>query len=496
MPVIEGASRNIPKATYVPLQVTPPTSDTGQALLKWNFARQLALQTGEVDKALQTMTMATQVDGTAAAVSSDSPIGATLRAFEGTPMTSQLPSRTSFVSVSTATLTQFGNAVIANRTPAGGAAPAGVALAALNTAVQAVHALATNVAATPVGMLNLERLEMTPAGIVPGELIATVCLAPGEKTSVEEKEWSVTTKEFTSIVTDSLDNYSETGVTDNTELAQSTNSQIAHANQFNISASASGGCGFVSGSASASFGAQDSKSTSAADSRKHAITTTRKASSRVKQEHKTTISTTTVTGQAETTARMLVNPSDTAPMRVDYFSLMRKWRVRLYRYGLRMTYDVGVPEPGAAMREAYKQLDMLTKQAATGFTFPVQYEDINQQLVDSSGNYVALINALTGSAGTSAGIPKYLWLAQQYGAQVPPPPEPKDIQVGGQEVPIDNTKPADWVFFYPLDFTVDSGYWIEGGEVAAYLGQDYVGGTTTLPGIRCSAPDSNSCRKT
>ena len=74
---------------------------------------------------------------------------------------------------------------------------------------------------------------------------------------------SVINSEFTSISTDSLENYSETGVTENSELAQATTSQIAHSNQFNITASASGGCGFVSGSASTTFDSQNQNSQSA-----------------------------------------------------------------------------------------------------------------------------------------------------------------------------------------------------------------------------------------
>jgi len=200
---------------------------------------------------------------------------------------------------------------------------------------------------------------MTPAGIVPGELIATIPLAPAEETAVVQKEWSVTTKEFTSIVTDSLETYSETGVTDNTELTQSTTSQIQHGNQFNITGTVSGGIDLISGSSTSTVSGQDSSSQSATDSRKHAATVTQKASSRSKQEHKVTISTTTVTGASETTTRTLTNPSTTNPMRIDYFSMMRKWRVRLYRYGLRLTYDVVIPEPGGALRKAYAQLDEL-----------------------------------------------------------------------------------------------------------------------------------------
>ena len=82
---------------------------------------------------------------------------------------------------------------------------------------------------------------MATAGIVRGELIATIPLAPLEETAVAQKEWSVTSKEFTSIVTDFSENHSETGVTDNTELAQSTTSQLQHSNQFNITGTVSGG---------------------------------------------------------------------------------------------------------------------------------------------------------------------------------------------------------------------------------------------------------------
>ena len=33
-------------------------------------------------------------------------------------------------------------------------------------------------------------------------------------------------------------------------------------------------------------------------------------------------------------------------IRIDYFKMMRKWRTDLYRYGLRMTYDMTIPTPG------------------------------------------------------------------------------------------------------------------------------------------------------
>ena len=53
----------------------------------------------------------------------------------------------------------------------------------VRNAAIAVGAPAANTQATLLGMLNLERLEMAPAGLQRGELIATIPLAPLEETA-------------------------------------------------------------------------------------------------------------------------------------------------------------------------------------------------------------------------------------------------------------------------------------------------------------------------
>jgi hypothetical protein len=476
---LNNSTRRVPKATYVPLKMAP-LEDTVQprgAVLKFGYVRHLRLRPGEVE-AVRNWHMSSTSSG----VSDNSGTSANvpwniLQQFEGLPLPSQLPAPTVFATVPSAALVTFGRAVIALRqqrltavstqtmTPAGAnVAPAtaadirqslGVATSLVNAATTAVNAFEANVVVTPIGWLNLERLEMTPAGVEKGELLASIPLAPLEQTSVVQKEWSVTTKEFTSIVTDSLENYSETGVTENTDLSQSTTSQNQHSNQFNVNATASGGIGFVSGSVGSSFGSQDSNSQSATDSTKHAIQTTRKASTRVKQEHKMTISTTTVTGTSETTTRTLQNPSATDPIRIDYFSMMRKWYVALYRYGLRVTYDIAIPEPGGALREAYMKLDYLQSQAALGFTFPLQYSDITPQ------NY--------------ADPSSRLWLyANQWGAQVPPPPD-SPPPVTQSATP---TVGQGW-FAYDMPITVPPGSWIIGFDIVMHI-KKFTGGSSVM----------------
>jgi hypothetical protein len=442
----------------------------GGAILNYAYVRQLNLQPGEVAAVRATL-------ATTDPLHANRKVWALLTQFEGTPLPSQVPPVQVLAKTAPTDLLAFGTALIklrqealakaatpvpsappaptksrgkrktaAVKAPAIVASPTPTALVSdaqvaaanlLNKAQSATQSLNQNTAATPIGWLNLETIEMTPVGIERGELIATIPLAPLETTAVVQKEWSVTSQEFTSIVTDSLENYSETGVTENTELAQSTNSQIQHSNQFNVNSTVSGGIGFVTATGSASFQSQDQSSSSAQSSSKHAMATTKKASSRVKQSHKVTISTSTVTGTSETTTRQLQNPSTTNPIRIDYFSLMRKWHVGLYRYGLRLTYDIVIPEPGGTLREAYAKLAQLKAQMTQQFVFPYKHSDITTDTKPGDSE------------------PYYLVLADKYSVDVPPPPGPPQII----NVNVGFTHNTEFPG-HPAAFTVNDGYWI------------------------------------
>jgi hypothetical protein len=433
MAAIEGAGRRIPKATYVTLSIDESeNSEFGKVFVKSSFIQGIKLHSGDVAAVREVLEARRNSDS--ALADTDSPFWELIARYEGQPLPSALPAVSAFAEIPSSTLLDFGKALAiirenqvsslksdmleqhnALRDLQTRAADIGFLTAIEPLSLELVQATdrwnSVNIAnkvfertvhATPVGMLNLERIEMVPEGIQRGELIATIPLAPNEKTAVVQKEWSVTSREFTSIVSDSLESYSETGVTENTELAQATNSQNQHNSQFNISASISGTYGMVTASAATSFASQDSSSLSAQDSKKHAESVTKKASKRVTQEHKTTISTKTVTGTSEESTRILENKNPTDPIRIDYFSLMRKWRVRLFRYGLRMTYDIAIPEPGAAFRKLYAELARLKEEASKTFEFTGL--ELNDILPDKS---------------------KIDLLVKRFGIPLPLPPESK-----------------------------------------------------------------------
>ncbi|MFC5828279.1 hypothetical protein [Nonomuraea insulae] len=455
-PVLDNSAREVLKGTLVPVEVSLPSEEGGGGIVKLGALRQLALTPGDVDAVLGRLAQASAGEAADAELSAETLD--VLRAFEEALVPSQRPEVPAIARIPVGELVLFARYLIEMRSErlrgagrARSSENAGRAAQALNTAVVALRGLRLNTGSPPIGMLNLERIEMVPIGVQRGELVSTIPLAPGEETAVTHKEWSVTSKEFTTIVTDALEEVSETGVTDNTDLSQSTASQSQHSNQFNITGTVQGGIPIISGSSTSGFTSQGSTSESANESIKHAHATTQKASSRSRREHKVSISTTTVTGESETSTRVLKN-TQKDPIRIDYFSLMRKWRVRLYRYGLRLTYDLVVPEPGAAMRRAYAELDVLRAQQGP-FVFGVKPSEVTTELVDADGK------------PNEKGRPRYVWLAERHGVAVRPyPEEPMPL------TPNDHVGTNGGWWFMDLEFEVPGGTRIRDMLLNAQIG--------------------------
>ena len=248
----------------------------------------------------------------------------------------------------------------------------------------------------PIGRLHLERIEMTPVGIQRGELVSSIPLAPQETVNLSHREWSLTEEQFESIIVDSLEGFSERGVTEKTDAAQSYQTEQSRSTALNLGAAVSASGMGVTMSASTSYASTSNEARSQEDSRNQSMQSTRKASSRVRKDHKTSFRVTSSSGSEATTDRVITNPSDTQSMRIDYFQMMRKWKVDLYRFGLRMTYDVVIPNPGADLIRMHEEIEALDAQIQTPFHFPLQPHDITRH--------------------------NWMQTAASYGAEIDPPP--------------------------------------------------------------------------
>ena len=303
----------------------------------------------------------------------------------------------------------------------------------------------------PIGNLHLERIEMYPAGVQQGELVHSLPLAPGETVNISHKEWSVTEREFEDIVEDFFEGYSEQGVAEKTDISMSTDSQSQHSTALNLGASLSASYASVTLSTSFGYNATTNDTRSKKDSRDHSMELTKKAAARTRKDHKITFKVTSVAGSEDQSVRVISNPSATDAMRIDYFQLARKWKVDLLRYGLRMTYDIVIPNPGSSIVTLVEDVKALDALISTPFTFDLP------------------LSAITYNANATDPhlISNYDRLAAQYDAAVTAPPEAKKWVNVHKEVAQVSDDDYGNVHFDSLEIDVDDDYYIYGVEAEA-----------------------------
>jgi hypothetical protein len=294
----------------------------------------------------------------------------------------------------------------------------------------------------PVGNLHLERIEMYPAGVERGELSHSVPLAPGETVNISHKEWSVTEREFEDIVQDFFEGYSEQGVAEKNDIAMATDTQSQHATALNVGASLSASYGTVTLSTNFGYSATSNDTQSKKDSRNHSMETTKKASARTKKDHKVTFKVSSIVGSEDQSVRVISNPSTTNTMRIDYFQLARKWKFDLLRYGLRMTYDIVIPNPGAGIVKLVEDVKALEALISKPFTFSLPLTAIYYNSLATDPHLIS----------------NYDTLAAEFNAPVTAPPEARKwVNVHKETQPVND---YDNVHFDSIEFDIDENYYI------------------------------------
>jgi Type II secretion system (T2SS), protein G len=296
----------------------------------------------------------------------------------------------------------------------------------------------------PIGRIHLERIEMYPAGTEKGELVFSVPMAPGETTTISHKEWTTTSREFEDIVQDFFESYSERGVADKTDASMASESESKHSSSFDFGASLSGE--YMGVTLTTTLGIKDTNDER--ESVKQSIQkhreVTEKASARTRKEHKVSMKYETKTGTEDVSGKTITNPGKTA-IRIDYYRMMRKWRTDLYRYGLRLTYDIAIPLPGVRLWALHEHVAALDKEIRLPFTFTLKADDIN-------------VNNWRDKAKEFGATPEV----------VSPPPE-DEIHISLPDTIIGYQDRQDWGprIYGKIDFEVKNGYTLNKAKATA-----------------------------
>lgn len=250
----------------------------------------------------------------------------------------------------------------------------------------------------PIGLLHLESLVMTPLAVERGELLYSLPLAPKEKVTLSHKEWTLREEEYATFVQDYLQNYSERGVADSSDMAVATASETEHAKTLSMTRPVSPGGATIADPVDTTSTASTDVTTeqqSQQQSRRETRETTQKASALTVRDQKISFTVNTVTGTEDFTSRLYENDNPDKVLLIDYYRRMRRWRNELYRTGIRLTYDVVLPDPGRMLRDRWTQVAAIDDQLATGFDYtPPALPPMDTPSVDA-------MHALAVSLGTS-----------------------------------------------------------------------------------------------
>ena len=169
----------------------------------------------------------------------------------------------------------------------------------------------------PVGWLFLERIETYPVGVERGEMVFTIPMAPQETITVSHREWSTSEQEYTDIVDDYFEGYSERGVVDKTDASLATENEAKHASSVNFGATLSGGYGPVTLTTTLGLTSSDEERSSVKQSVQSNRSVTEKASSRTRKDHKVSVKLESRRGADDSSFRTITNTS-ADPVRFDF----------------------------------------------------------------------------------------------------------------------------------------------------------------------------------
>jgi hypothetical protein len=292
------------------------------------------------------------------------------------------------------------------------------------------HAFEERMKKSQFGWLHLERLDMNPCTETEeGELLYSLPLAPNEKVTLSHKEWSSQSKDLEKVVTEVLETTEEQSVEDKRDSSMSTETQSQISTAFAVSGGYSG-FGF---SMSSSFGQNTNDNTSKKISEQHAVNLTKKSSARARKEHKTSIKVSSSSGLEDSSERIVENKYTDHVLQLDYHRLMRKWEVSLKRYGMRLAYDVVLPNPAKDIVAKHIRIKEIEDEMAMPFEFNLHPLEI--RVDDADRNHPLYYLNLASKYETSIGIaPKAeLFSPQSYSM---PPRTNDDHLVGSIELNI------------------------------------------------------------
>lgn len=202
-----------------------------------------------------------------------------------------------------------------------------------------------------LGILFYDRLRFRPAGLVAGEQVYSLALAPGEEVTLTQRSETKRSRSFEEILDQTTERELEFSSTWSTGFTQSDTNSQTNSVGGNLGVSVGIPIEGVEIGINAGANAQRSNMISSELQRTRGQETTARFSAKSREQHKTTFKVSTDITEEFGSKRVLRNANPSRALTLNFYKMYQKHRVMLERNDAKMAVALCIEDPGRELRE-------------------------------------------------------------------------------------------------------------------------------------------------
>lgn len=211
------------------------------------------------------------------------------------------------------------------------------------------------VAAGWLGILYYDRLRFRPSGLVAGDHVYSLSLAPGEEVTLTQRSETKRSRAFEEILDRTTEQELEFSSTWSTDVSQEDAASATSTVGGNLGVSASIPIDVVEIGVNAGVNASQSNTVSSTRQRSRTNQVTTRIAARAREQHKTTFKVSTDLTEEFGSKRVLRNPNPSRALTLNFHKLYAKHRVVLERYDAKLSLAICLPDPGRLLRDEIEE---------------------------------------------------------------------------------------------------------------------------------------------
>ena len=226
----------------------------------------------------------------------------------------------------------------------------GVTASTLGKHVGVEHGIVKYVNLGWLGILFQDRLRFRPAGLVAGDQVFSLSLAPGEEATLTQRSETKRSRSFEEIIDKEVERQLEFSSTWTTDFSQADTSTESSTTSGNLGIGVGIPLEGVNININAAVSATAANATSQSTQRGRNQEVTTRVTAKAREQHKTTFKVGTDITEELGSKRVLRNANPSRALTLNVYKLYQKYRIILERWDAKLCVSLGLYDPGRDLR--------------------------------------------------------------------------------------------------------------------------------------------------